>query len=74
MSDQKYSYENLVPRSSIDAVRVGVDETNKKIVLEFGFQKNEHVINIDVCKELTEKMVQDLINNLQSCLEDLQKL
>lgn len=71
---EKIVYENLAPLSSVDAIRVGVQEERKVVVLEFGYSKNSGVINIDVRKQLTAEMVENLIGNLQSCLDDIKEL
>ena len=66
---EKIIYENLAPLSSVDAIRVGVQEERKLVV-----SKNSKVINIDVRKQLTVEMVENLIGNLQSCLDDIKEL
>ena len=71
---EKIIYENLAPLSSVDAIRVGVQEERKLVVLEFGYSKHSNVINIDVRKQLTVEMVENLIGNLQSCLDDIKEL
>ncbi|WP_122900166.1 hypothetical protein [Acinetobacter sp. B51(2017)] len=71
---EKKIYEKLVPLSSVDAIRVGLNDKKKIAILEFGYSKSSNVIAIDVRKELTVEMVENLINNLQSCLDDLKEL
>lgn len=74
MSEENIIYEKTVPRSTIDSMVIGLDAQNKKIILEFGFFKKENIVSIDVSKELTERMVIDLINTLEATLEDFRKI
>lgn len=71
---EKPIYENLAPLSAVEAIRVGVNEKRKVVILEFGYSKNSNVMSIDVRKELKVEMVENLINNLQSCLDDIKEL
>jgi len=71
MSEDKAIYELTIPKSSPDAVRVGVDEEDKKVLIEFGFYKQKDLILVDVRKELDIEMTENLINLLQSALEEL---
>jgi len=57
---EKIIYENLTPISFVEAIRVGVQEERKLVVLEFGYSKHSNVINIDVRKQLTVDMVESL--------------
>lgn len=67
-------YENLVAPSLLDAIRIGIDEENNTAILEFGYHKNQNVINIDVRKILDKSAIKNLINNLNSCLDQIEKL
>lgn len=67
-------YENLVAPSLLEAIRIGIDEENNTAILEFGYHKNQNVINIDVRKILDKSAIKNLINNLNNCLDQIEKL
>lgn len=71
MSDNQTVYELTIPKSSPDAVRVGVIEDENKILVEFGFYKNKDLILVDVRKEMDKEMAENLISHLQSALQEI---
>lgn len=71
MSQSEVIYELTIPKSSPDALRVGVDEENKKVLVEFGFFKEAGLVLVDVRKELDVEMAETLVSHLQLALEEL---
>lgn len=71
MSQSETIYELTIPRSSPDALRVGIDEESGKVLVEFGFFKEKGVVLVDVRKELDVEMAENLLSHLQSALEEL---
>ena len=66
-------FENIVPISSIDILRAGVNKENNTAIVEFGFVKEDRHFAMDVRKELTAEMVYDLIQALSDCVQSLKK-
>lgn len=71
MSQSETIYELTIPRSSPDALRVGIDEEKGVVLVEFGFFKEKGVVLVDVRKELDVEMAENLLSHLQSALEEL---
>lgn len=67
-------YENLVAPSLLDAIRIGINEEDHTAILEFGYHKNQNIINIDVRKVLDKSTIKQLINNLNNCLDQIEEL
>lgn len=64
-------FERLVPVSKAENLRVGVNESERSILLDFGFFKNDDTICIDVSKEIPEEIAHKLIQSLTQALAEL---
>ncbi len=65
------TYEKLVPISKAENLRVGVNEKDRTIILDFGFFKNDNTVCIDVSKEIPEHIAHKLVQSLTEALSEL---